>query len=215
MAEEERPRTTVVVHAPASAFAPGAQSALVRLGYNLVTPFTAARQRGAGALLRPVLRIVDERQLDQVPVEAGTPLPILLLVGRRSAGTRDSRAVGTARRRATVGDLYALLQRALEPRPRAVPRVPDAIPARCTRDGREWTGLIRSLSEKGCLIESGESLEKDLRVELSFPLAGRGMVRLPAQSSYVEGESAGLVFRGATDLSRSAIAEYVSSRLAG
>jgi hypothetical protein len=215
MGSISRRRLTVVVHAPGQAFAPGTQSALVRLGYNLVTAATATRL-GRGSQLCPLLRIVDDRQLEELPFEEpGKELPMILLTGARGPGTTDARAAGIVRRRAKLRDLYPLLQRSLEPHPRSVPRVADAIPARATRDGRAWTGLIRSLSEKGCLIESATALEKDLRVELSFPLASRGVVRIAAQPAYVDGSRAGLVFRGASDLARTTIADYVSSRLGG
>jgi hypothetical protein len=210
----QRARRTIAVHAPGGAFAPGAQSALVRLGYNLVTASTAERQSGENDLLRPLLRIVDDRQLDELPVERA-PLPLVLLTSASGPVSTDARAVGCVRRRARLGDLYPLIQRALESTPRDVPRIEDAIPARCTRDGREWTGLIRSLSERGCLLESARPLEKDLRVEISFPLAGRGLVRLPAQPAYVDGARAGLVFRRLSDLHRASIADYVASRLGG
>ena len=206
---------TLVIYAPGQAFAPGTQNALVRLGYNLVSGPTAARL-GHASLLRPVLRIVDDRQLAEVPLAgAGAELPMILLTGARGAPTSDARAVGSVRRRAKLRQLFPLLQRALEPIPREVPRILDVIPARATRDGREWSGLIRSLSEKGCLLESASGLEKDLRVELSFPLAGRGVVRLPAQPAYVDGARAGLIFRGASEIARSTIADYVASRLGG
>jgi hypothetical protein len=214
MAEGARPRITIAVYAPPTAFAAGAQSTLVRLGYNLLTPGTAGRQRGSQALLPPALQIVDERLLDQLPLEDETPLPILLLIGPEGPPTSDARCVGSVRRRARAEELYAVLQRALEARPRGVLRIEDTIPAHCTRDGREWTGLIRSLSEKGCLLESA-NIEKDLRVDLRFPLANRGTVRVPAQTAYVQGKRAGLVFRGGSELSRVAIADYVSSRLGG
>ncbi len=210
-----RSRLTLVIHAPGQAFAPGAQNALVRLGYNLVTATTATRL-GAGTPLRPLLRIVDDRQLDLLPVMGpGAELPLILLTGARGPVISDARAAGIVRRRAKLRDLYPLLQRALETHPRDVPRVDDAIPARASRDGREWMGLIRSLSEKGCLLESTTALEKDLRVELSFPLASRGVVRIPAQPSYIEGPRTGLVFRGASELARTVIADYVASRLGG
>jgi len=208
-------RGTIAIYAPARAFAPGAQNALVRLGYKLVTARTAERFR-QDEILGPVVRIVDDRQLDQVPIEpGGAGLPMILLTGARGQATTDARAVGTVRRRARLRDIYEVLQRTLEDQPRAVPRVPDAIPARCSRQGRSWTAAIRSLSEKGCLVQSWSELERDLRVELCFPLANRGLVHVPAQPSYEDGQCTGLVFRGTTDTTRAAIAEYVAARLAG
>jgi hypothetical protein len=210
-----RSRPTLVVHASGQAFAPGAQNALVRLGYHLVSAATAERLLRQGSL-RPLLRLVDDRQLQELPLEKpGTELPILLLTGTRGPLPCDARATGMVRRPARLRDLFPLLQRALEANPRGVPRVVDAIPARASREGRHWSGLIRSLSEKGCLLEGARDLERDLRVDLSFPLASRGVMRVQAQPAYEAGPGAGLVFRGASDLARSAIADYVSSRLGG
>ena len=38
--------------------------------------------------------------------------------------------------------IFALLQRALEPWPRTVPRIPAALPARCKRGNHSWSGAI-------------------------------------------------------------------------
>jgi hypothetical protein len=211
------PRVTVVVHAPAKAFAPGVQSALVRLGYNLITPRTAASlgcAPGPGTL-SPTLRIVDDRELERVPVETGPdPLPIVLLTRHRGDATMDARAVGTVRRRARLQPLYEILQRVTEPHPRSVPRTETDLPVHALRDGRCWAGAIRSLSEKGCRVRGTRGLERDLRVDLSFPIPGTGMVEIPAQARAVRDDHAILVFRGASAPTREAIAGYVAQRLA-
>jgi hypothetical protein len=206
-------RATVAIHAPARAFALGTQTALVRLGYHLVSAETAARHSDDD-WCRPAIRIVDDRQLEKVPLEGnGRGVPIILLARHRGPLAGDSRAVGTVRRRAGVNELFALLQRALEPWPRAVPRVSAALPARCTRGNHGWAGAIHSISEKGCLLHSTERLEPDRRVDLYFALPKDGLLQLPAQPSYVHGKMAGLVFRDSSERSRSAIANYVTSQL--
>jgi len=58
MVDKERDRVTVAVHAPDRAFAPGVQTALMRLGYNLISARTASRQRTKGVMASEV-RIVD------------------------------------------------------------------------------------------------------------------------------------------------------------
>ena len=210
----ETPRATVAIHAPARAFAPGTQTAMVRLGYRLVTAETAARHTEDGDPCRPTIRIVDDRQLESIPLESnGNGIPLILLTGHRGPLARDSRAVGAVRRRARVNELFVILQRALEPWPRTVPRVPAALSARCTRGNHGWAAAIRSISEKGCLLQSTEHLEPDKRLDLYFALPTAGLMQLPAQPLYLRGKQAGLVFRDASERSRSAIADYVTAQL--
>jgi hypothetical protein len=210
----QTPRAAVAIHAPARAFAPGTQTALVRLGYRLISAETAADHADDDDGCRPVIRIVDDRQLESVPLESnGNGIPLILLTGHRGPLASDSRAVGTLRRRARVNELFALLQRALEPWPRTVPRIPAALPARCKRGNHGWAAAIGSISEKGCLLLSTERLEADKRLDVCFALPSEGLMQLPAQPSYVSGKRAGLVFRDTSKRSRSAIANYVNSQL--
>ncbi len=214
MDSAETPRATVAIHAPARAFAPGTQTALARLGYQLVSAETAANHSENGDWCRPAIRIVDDRQLESVPLENnGNGIPLILLTGHRGPLASDSRAVGTVRRRARVNELFALLQRALEPWPRTVPRVAAALPARCKRGNHGWAAAIRSISEKGCLLLSTERLEPEKRLSIYFTLPREGLIELPAQPSYVSGKRAGLVFRDTSERARSAIAKYVNSQL--
>jgi hypothetical protein len=211
MDSPENPRATIAIHAPARAFAVGTQTALARLGYHLVPAETAEHDDN---LSRLSIRIVDDRQLEQVPLESnGQAIPIILLTGHRGPLASDARAVGIVRRRARLNEVFALLQRALEARPRSVPRVPASLPARCTRDNHGWAGAIRSISEKGCLLHSTERLEPDRRVDLCFALPREGLLQIPAQPSYVDGKRAGLVFRDTSEQMRSAIAGYVTAQL--
>jgi hypothetical protein len=207
-------RVNVAIHAPARAFAPGVQTALVRLGYNLISAASADGDIAEEDWRRPAIRIVDDRQLEEVPLEGnGKRLPIILLTGHRGPLASDSRAVGTVRRRARVNELFALLQRALERWPRTVPRVGAALPARCIRGNHGWVGAIRSISEKGCLLQSTERMEPDRRLDLCFALPDQGLLRIAAQPSYVEGKRAGLVFRDNSERARAAIADYVATQL--
>jgi hypothetical protein len=209
----ETSRATVAVHAPARAFAAGTLAALARLGYRLVQA-KATGQLGGDESCKPAIRIVDDRQLENLPLECnGEAVPLILLTSHRGPAASDSRALGSVRRRAGVNELYALLQRALEPLPRSVPRVPAALPARCTRGSHGWAAAIRSISEKGCLLQSTEQLEPDQRVDLCFALPAEGLMQIPAQPIYVRGKQAGLVFRDSSDRSREAIASYVSAQL--
>lgn len=207
-------RVTVTVHAPARAFAPGVQGALARLGYHLVP--AAAQAEGSVGALRPAIRIVDDRELDRAPLEAGpAALPLVLLTGHRGPATTDARAVGTVRRRARLEPLFDILQRALERHPRSVPRAATALPVRALRGERCWAGAIRSLSEKGCLVQGARGLEPDLRVDLCFPIPGTGLITVPAQASQIRDDGHVLIFRDASREIRRAIAGYVASQLGG
>ena len=213
MDSAETSRATVAIHAPARAFAPGTLTAMARLGYRLVSAETAARHTDDDGW-RPAIRIVDDRQLESIPLESnGNGIPLILLTGHRGPLARDSRAVGTVRRRARVNELFALLQRALEPWPRTVPRVPAALPARCKRGNHGWAAAIGSISEKGCLLLSTERLEPEKRLDVCFALPREDLMQLPAQPSYVSGKRAGLVFRDTSEQSRSVIANYVNTQL--
>lgn len=208
------PRAIVAIHAPPRAFAPGTQTALDRLGYQLIPAETNAHPAEDDGSHRPNIRIVDDRQLERVPLESnGEGVPLILLTGHRGPLANDSRAVGAVRRRARIHELFTLLQRALEPWPRTVPRVSAALPARCRRGNHGWAAAIRSISEKGCLLLSTERLEPDKRLDLCFALPKAGLMWLPAQPSYVNGKQAGLVFRDSSGRSRSAIAEFVTAQL--
>lgn len=215
MDDSLRARVTVAVYAPARAFAPGVQSALVRLGYNLITPRTAEALDAGDGPLCPSIRVVDDRELDQAPLEPGPEaLPIVLLVGHRGPVVTDARAVGTVRRRAHLEPLYEVLQRALERHPRSVPRTETTLPVRALRGERCWAGAIRSLSAKGCLVQGARGIERDLRVDLHFPIPGTGMITVPAQASQVRDDGhATLLFRDASRETRQAIAGYVASQL--
>jgi hypothetical protein len=208
------PRETLIVHAPASAFAPGVRSALTALRYKLVTPSEAEPLEDETGPMRAALRIVDDRELEQVPLETGPrPRPLVLLTRHRGPPTTDARAVGIVRRRARLQPLYELIQRATEAHPRCVPRAPTDLPFRAVRGERFWAGAIRSLSEKGCRVLGTRGLEPDLRVELTFPIPGGGMVNVPAQPLAIREDHAILVFRGSFGTTREAIAGYVAERL--
>jgi hypothetical protein len=213
MDSTEVPRAIVAIHAPARAFAPGTRTALTRLGYQLISAETAARQSHEKRS-RPAIRIVDDRQLETLPAEGNQAgIPIILLTGPRGPLPTAPPAFGTVSRRAGVNELFALVQRALEPRPRTVPRIDTALPARCISGKHGWPAAIHSLSERGCLLHSTERLDPDTRVELYFALPRAGLMQLIAQPSHVRGKCAGLAFRNASERFRSAIADYVTTQL--
>ena len=146
----------LVSHAPPEAYAPMTRPILAKLGYAILLPEEFDVVAG-NAGLRPVVRIVDERQLAEVP-EDPDHLPIIMLTGRHGVTGADPRIVGATRRPAGMHELYRLIQQITEAAPRSTPRVPTHLNARCRKDGREWPATLLSLSENGCLIRSPEPL---------------------------------------------------------
>lgn len=215
----ERQRVTVAVDAPSRAFAPGVQTALKRLGYNLVSKRKTSDGDEGPDIPAAQILIVDERRIAESD-PSSTRLPMILLTGaQEEAALRDSKlddlAVGVVRRRARLAPLYELLQSTFEDRPRSVPRVEDALPARATGRRMVWTGAIRSISEKGCLLESSEALLEDGLLEICFPLANQGLIHILASATYQAGKGTGLVFDETTsEETRRALADYVTDRLA-
>ncbi len=211
MVDEERDRVTIAVHAPDRAFAPGVQTALMRLGYNLISARTASRQRATG-VLAPEVRIVDTRQCRDLAARQD-PLPRILLAGAKDAIDNDDELLGVVQRRARLTQVYQILQNHFEDQPRSVPRVHDALPARATRGAESWTGAIRSISERGCLLQSASSFRSDTQVELCFPLASQGLVQIPAEPCYQSEAGTGMVFNRLPETTRNLLADYVTSRL--
>ena len=219
------PKSTVVMKAttgvqrriasyvPPKAYAPRVRAALESLGYQII-PVTT-RGRFDDDSWEPHLRIVDERHINRIPAEDYLPrTPVLLLAGGDRAPSRDRRVVGIVPRPAMLSDLYPILQRTLEDTPRVAARAPTELPGRCTQSDRRWMGAIVSLSEKGCLFQTTESMAIDQRLNLLFPLPMGQMVRARARVIGQRGPSVGLVFDHMAPAIREAVARYVEGRLA-
>ncbi|MCP3984842.1 MAG: PilZ domain-containing protein [bacterium] len=193
---------------------------MLRLGYDLVSIPGADRQDDCKESPAAQLMIVDDRRTATM-LHPSTRLPMILLTGaqrhsRSQTDEVDDSTVGFVQRRASLGALYELLQTTLETCPRSVPRVEDALPARATKGQESFIGAIRSISEKGCLLQSSEALTEDQPVEVCFPLADLGLVQIVAQPSYQAGDCTGLVFDEDTpEATRRALSDYVENRLTG
>ncbi len=195
---------TVANHAASGSFEARALVALERLGYRIAT---------AGSSTDPIrdanLRIVDEERLAEI---SGNE-PILVLRARPSPGSTDRRVVEAVVRPATLVDLYAALQRALETTPRLAPRIVTRLPARCWQDGRSWSGDVVSLSETGCLLGTRRQLEGSSGFELAFHLPSGDTVSTPVRAVRRSGLNTGFAFEGLSKRPRVAIAQYVIGRL--
>lgn len=207
------PNRFLLSHAPPEAYAPMTRAILAKLGYAILTPEEFERVAGE-ADVRPVLRIVDERQLAEVPDESDA-LPILVLAGRHGVTGADGRIVGAIRRPAGMHELFRLIQQVSEETPRTTPRVATHLSARCRKDGREWPVTMLSISENGCLVRSPEPVILGSRVELEFALPHEGGLRVEAETAYQLLPDLGLIFHGVPTRQRQAIGRFVTGVLVG
>jgi hypothetical protein len=213
MSEGSLPHRILVTHAQPEALAPMTRLILSRLGYAILTPEEFAPLAQTLERGRPDLRIVDERGLLEVP-EDDPAVPVVVLTGRHGVTGADPRVVGAVRRPAGLHELYRLLQQVLEDKPRSTPRVPTHLPARCRRQGKDWTGAVLSLSENGCLLRSPERLALGTRLALSFELPRSGRLDLDGEVAYQLVPDAGVIFHATAPSHRAAIARFVTQTLA-
>jgi hypothetical protein len=203
----------IASYVPPQAYGPRVRAALEGLGYQIIP--VATRARFEDDSWEPDLRIVDERHLSRIPAEDYLPrTPVLLLTGENRGTWQDRRVIGSVCRPAMLKDVYPLLQRALETTPRIAARTPTELPGRCTHSDRRLMGAVVSLSEKGCLFQTNESLATDQRLNLLFPLPLGQMVTARARVISQHGPSVGLVFDNIAKPAREAVAQYVEERLA-
>jgi len=208
---ESRPQRVLLSHAGPEAFAPMTRVILGKLGYWILLPQELESIEELEGV-RPLVRLLDERQLGELPDE-GDGVPIILITGRHGTSGADSRIAGAVRRPAGMHELYRLIQQLTEDTPRSTPRVPTHIPARCRRDGKEWRGALLSLSENGCLVRSPEPLSLGGRIELSFDLPRVGRLELEAETAYQLLPDVGMIFHATRASVREAIASYVRQSL--
>ncbi len=203
----------IASYVPPQAYAPRVRAALENLGYRIIPGVT--RGRFEDDSWEADLRIADERHLDRIPLEDYLPrTPVLLLTGGDRVTWQDRRVVGSVPRPATLKDLYPILQQALEDTPRAAARAPTELPGRCTQSDRRWMGAVVSLSERGCLFQTSESLATDQQLNLLFPLPLGQIVTARARVIGQQGPSVAMVFDDLAPPSREAVAHYVERRLA-
>jgi hypothetical protein len=184
---------------------------LAKLGYLILLPEEIESISDLAAM-RPLVRLLDERQFAEIP-DDGDGIPIVLLTGRHGATGADSRIAGAVRRPAGMHELYRLIQQLSEDTPRSTPRVPTHLAARCKSEGREWTSTMLSLSENGCLVRSPEPLALGRRIDLSFELPRCGRLTLEAETAYQLLPDFGLIFHATRKSDREAIAAFVTNTL--
>jgi len=214
MQREADPQRILVLHAAPDVFRSADRKILEKLGYAIVSPEEFEDHYATLDRPRPDLRIVDERQLADVSEDGGPAVPIVALTGRHGVTGADSRIAAALPRPPGMHDVYRVAQQLLEDTPRATPRVPVHLTARCHRDGREWLAVVLSLSENGCLLRTPESLLLGTRLELSFELPRGGVQRLHAENAYQLVPDFGLIFHATEPPQRKAIRAYVTEALA-
>jgi len=206
------PHRIIVSHAPPEAYATMTRPILAKLGYAILVPEEFEAVAAEAEDLRPAIRIVDERQLAEIPDESDG-LPIVVLTGRHGVTGADSRIVGAIRRPAGMHELYRLIQQVMEEAPRSTPRVPVHLPACCLQDGREWWGTMLSISENGCLLRSPEPLMLGAHFEMIFALPREGEIRCEVETAYQLLPDMGIIFHGLPTTQRNAISRYVVEAL--
>ncbi len=209
----ELTRRVLVLHGAPDLFSGTDRLVLARLGYAIFTPEEFEDHGRTLDRPRPDLRLVDERQLGEVPEETGTTVPIVALTGRHGVTGVDPRIVGALPRPPGMHDVYRVAQQVLEDSPRATPRIPVHLAATCRRQGKEWRGVVLSLSENGCLLRTPEPLMLGSRLEVSFRLPKVGDLELEAETGYQLVPDFGLVFHATAPADRAAILDYVTQAL--
>jgi hypothetical protein len=195
-------RRRIASFAKESDYAPFARALLWKLGYAVLPP----EELGDAEL-----RIVREDRLAEVAKLP--PLPLILVTDRRQAESGDARVAATVRRPAGVPVLYRLLQEALEEHPRAVPRVPVALPVRAKGSFHEYELTVRSISESGCLLTGPKLPPLDATLELGIEFPWGEKVELASTVAYEQAASVGALFQHPTPASRQRLAKLVTRLL--
>jgi hypothetical protein len=201
----------LISHAGPEAYAPMTRVILAKLGYLILLPEEIESISDLAAM-RPLVRLLDERQYADIPDDEDG-IPIVLLTGRHGATGADARIAGAVKRPVGMHELYRLIQQLTEDTPRSTPRVPTHLSARCKSEGKQWTATLLSLSENGCLVRSPEPLPLGRRLEVSFELPRSGRLSLEAETAYQLLPDMGMIFHATRQSDREAIAAFVTSTL--
>ena len=206
-------RRILLTYAAPQAFAEVSRTILARLGYALLTPEEFAASRKSLGRDLPDLRVVDERSLAEIPEDGFPAIPLVVLTGRHGVTGADPRIAGAIRRPAGLHELYRISQEILEDTPRSTPRIPTHLNARCTSQGKEWTGAVLSLSQSGCLLRSSEPQMLGATLTLAFSLPRSGRLSLDAEVSYQLLPDLGMTFHATSPADRKAISDFISRSL--
>src|SRR5512134_2197534 len=175
----ETPTPRVILSlAPPHSYVPLARLKLSQAGYSVVSEDRWEAHYG---------------NVRRAPDLAG--LPAILLYAHGQNVPWAASAVGSIERPAGFHDLYRLVQTALEPNPRATPRVSTSIRARVRDNGSEAVAHVVSLSRGGCLLRRENPPDPGAEVALEFELPRCGTLQITGRTVYRRAGEAGLVFR--------------------
>jgi hypothetical protein len=195
--------------APTQSYVPLARIKLSQAGYSIVSEESWEALYG-NVGRAPDLVIVDAERMSEL---AG--LPGILLYSRGQSVPWAPTAVGTIERPAGFHDLYRLVQAALEPNPRATPRVSTSIRARLRgADGvDDDEAQVISLSRGGCLLRRKNPPDAGQEVALEFELPRCGTVEIIGRTVYRRAHEAGVVFRNLSTPASLGIQRFVEDRI--
>ncbi len=206
MTETSTPRVILSLSPPHS-YVPLARLKLSQAGYSVVSEDRWEAHYG-NVRRAPDLVIVDAERAHEL---AG--LPAILLYSRGQNVPWAPSAVGSIERPAGFHDLYRLVQTALEPNPRATPRVPTSIKARVRDNGSDVEGQVISLSRGGCLLRRDNPPDPGAEVALEFELPRCGTLSIVGRTVYRRAGEAGLVFRNLSAPASRGIQSFVEERM--
>ncbi|MBW2401413.1 MAG: PilZ domain-containing protein [Deltaproteobacteria bacterium] len=207
MSASESTSRIILAHAGREAFSDMSRSILSRLGYLIVRPEEFDDCAESLGRDRPDLRIVDERSIAEIPDDAYSTVPIIVLTGSHGVSGADPRIV------AGMHELYRVIQEVLEDAPRSTPRLPVHLKAHCSRDGCDWTGAVLSLSEGGCLLRSTAPQNLGVTFTLRFSLPRTGPLVLDAEVTYQLVPDLGLTFQSTSPTDRESITNFIQRSL--
>jgi DNA-binding response OmpR family regulator len=213
MSMPESDRRIILAHAGREAFSDMSRSILSKLGYSIVTSEDFEAYAESLGRNGPDLRIVDERSLAEVPDDAYSTVPIIVLTGSHGVSGADPRIVGAIRRPAGMHELYRVVQEVLEDTPRSSPRILVHLNAHCSRDGREWSAAVLSLSESGCLLRSTAPQNLGASFKLRFSLPRTGPMSLDAEVTYQLVPDLGVTFQSTSPTDRETITNFIQRTL--
>ncbi len=206
MAESQSPRVILSL-APPQSYVPLARLKLSQVGYSVLSEDRWEAHYG-NVRRAPDLVIVDAERAHEL-----SGLPGILLYARGQNVPWAASAVGSIERPAGFHDLYRLVQAALEPNPRATPRVPTSIPARVRSAGSDAAGHVVSLSRGGCLLRRENPPDPGDEIALEFELPRCGTLAIVGRTVYRRAGEAGLVFRNLSAPASRGIQSFVEERM--
>ncbi len=196
------PPRTILSLSPPSSYAPLARIMLSQAGYSIISE-ERWEAHYANVRRAPDLVIIDADRVQEL-----SGLPGVILYARGESVPWAPSAVGTIERPASFHDLYRLVQAALEPNPRATPRVNTRIPARVRGDEAQ----VVSLSRGGCLIQHANPPEPGEEIALAFDLPRVGSVELVGRTVYRRMNEAGVAFRDLSHAASRGIQKFVEEQ---